>query len=278
MALARVSFPSAAIAISCSRHQPLARVHSCKSAAVVTKRRAAATVVLGAAIGLGSWELWAGGTVLAVTGVLMASSLERIQQQDKAMECISRGMQLFSQGDVEGSLVEFDKALELDPNQRPYLWQRGLTLYYLDRFEEGANQFRDDVSINPNDAEEAIWCFLCEAQLYGVDEARKRFLEVGSDRRFVMRKVFELFHHGGDPEKILGQFDDNGGQLTFYSSLYTGLYFEAEQNADAAKAAITAAARSFYGSRSTDYMALVAKAHCARRGWQLCEPSVAVIE
>lgn len=46
------------------------------------------------------------------------------------------------------------------------------------RFEEGAEQFRIDVAQNPNDTEESIWCFLCEAQLYGPAEARKRFLEV----------------------------------------------------------------------------------------------------
>lgn len=46
------------------------------------------------------------------------------------------------------------------------------------RFEEGAEQFRLDVAQNPNDTEESIWCFLCEAQLYGADEARRRFLEV----------------------------------------------------------------------------------------------------
>ncbi|XLU53586.1 hypothetical protein S245_048234, partial [Arachis hypogaea] len=36
------------------------------------------------------------------------------------------------QGDVSGSLVEFDRAIELDPRQKAYLWQRGLSLYYLD--------------------------------------------------------------------------------------------------------------------------------------------------
>lgn len=48
------------------------------------------------------------------------------------------------------------------------------------KFEEGAEQFRIDVAANPNDTEESIWCFLCEAQLYGTEEARKRFLEAGS--------------------------------------------------------------------------------------------------
>jgi hypothetical protein len=40
-------------------------------------------------------------------------------------------------------------------------------------FEEGAEQFRLDVAENPDDTEESIWCFLCEAQLYGTEEARK---------------------------------------------------------------------------------------------------------
>lgn len=53
-----------------------------------------------------------------------------------------------------------------------------LTLIYLDRFDEGAEQFRIDVAQNPSDTEESIWCFLCEAQLNGADEARKQFLEV----------------------------------------------------------------------------------------------------
>lgn len=51
-------------------------------------------------------------------------------------------------------------------------------VFPINRFEEGAEQFRLDVAQNPNDTEESIWCLLCEAQLYGVDEARKRFLEV----------------------------------------------------------------------------------------------------
>ena len=46
------------------------------------------------------------------------------------------------------------------------------------RFLDGAAQFREDVAVNPNDTEEAIWAFLCEARIRGEDEARKDFLEV----------------------------------------------------------------------------------------------------
>lgn len=60
----------------------------------------------------------------------------------------------------------------------PALTLGGQTVPLSLRFEEAAEQFRLDVAQNPNDTEESIWCFLCEAQLYGVDEARRRFLEV----------------------------------------------------------------------------------------------------
>ncbi|KAK9016918.1 hypothetical protein V6N11_079410 [Hibiscus sabdariffa] len=168
-------------------------------------------------------------------------------------------------GDVPGSLAEFDKAIELDSRQKAYLWQRGLSLYYLDRFEEGAEQFRLDVAQNPNDTEESIWCFLCEAQLYGVDEARRRFLEVGRDPRPVMREAYNMFKDGGDPEKLVAAFTT--GPENFYASLYAGLYYESEKKSDAAKVHILSACNSPYGQRSDDYMASLAKVHCLCRNW-----------
>ncbi|KAG2694714.1 hypothetical protein I3760_08G157600 [Carya illinoinensis] len=182
---------------------------------------------------------------------------------------IRRGMLLFRQGDVQGSLVEFDKAIELDPRQKAYLWQRGLSLYYLDRFEEGAEQFRLDVAQNPNDTEESIWCFLCEAQLYGISEARKRFLEVGKDPRPIMREAYNMFKNGGDPEKLVAEFSNGQENEKFYASLYAGLYYESEKKADAAKLHVLASCQTPYGQRSNDYMASLAKVHCICRNWSL---------
>ncbi|XP_039032376.1 uncharacterized protein LOC120167415 isoform X2 [Hibiscus syriacus] len=182
----------------------------------------------------------------------------------EAVIAIRRGMLLFRQGDVPGSLAEFDKAVELDSRQKAYLWQRGLSLFYLDRFEEGAEQFRLDVAQNPNDTEESIWCFLCEAQLYGVDEARRRFLEVGRDPRPVMLEAYNMFKDGGDPEKLVAAFTT--GPENFYASLYAGLYYES-QKPDAAKVHILSACNSPYGQRSDDYMASLAKVHCLCRNW-----------
>ncbi|KAL7126515.1 hypothetical protein ABFS83_14G193100 [Erythranthe nasuta] len=185
----------------------------------------------------------------------------------EAAIAIRRGMLLFRQGDVLGSIAEFDKAIELDPRQKAYLWQRGLSLYYVNRFEEGAEQFRIDVAQNPNDTEESIWCFLCEAQLYGVDQARTRFLEVGKDSRPVMRDAYQMFKDGGDPEKLVAAFSNGRENEYFYASLYAGLYYESQKKSDEAKLHLIAACKSAYGSRSDDYMASLAKVHCDCRNW-----------
>ncbi|KAI4349930.1 hypothetical protein L6164_010471 [Bauhinia variegata] len=185
----------------------------------------------------------------------------------EAVLAIRRGMLLFRQGDVPGSLAEFDEAIRLDLRQKAYLWQRGLSLYYLDRFEDGAEQFRLDVAQNPNDTEESIWCFLCEAQLYGVDEARKRFLEVGRDLRPVMGAAYDMFKDGGDPEQLVAGFSSGRENEYFYASLYAGLYYESQKETDAAKRHIVAACQSPYGQRSDDYMASLANVHVLCRNW-----------
>jgi hypothetical protein len=46
------------------------------------------------------------------------------------------------QNEVKASVADFDRALALSPQLRPFLWQRGLSLYYLGQFQEAAQQFR----------------------------------------------------------------------------------------------------------------------------------------
>ncbi|KAK7269388.1 hypothetical protein RIF29_22114 [Crotalaria pallida] len=203
----------------------------------------------------------------SVSGIWDALTGNNNNNAREAMLAIRRGMFLFRQGNVLQSLVEFDKAIQLDPRQKAYLWQRGLSLYYLDRFEEGAEQFRLDVAQNPNDTEESIWCFLCEARLYGVDEARKRYLEVGRDPRPVMREAYNMFKDGGDPEKLVAAFSNSRENDYFYASLYAGLYYESQSETDAAKVHIVSACQSSYGQRSEDYMASLSKVHCQCRNW-----------
>ncbi|CAN0424262.1 unnamed protein product, partial [Hapterophycus canaliculatus] len=39
-------------------------------------------------------------------------------------------MDRFRRSDVGGSVSDFDKAIRLQPSLEPYMWQRGLSLYY----------------------------------------------------------------------------------------------------------------------------------------------------
>ena len=87
-------------------------------------------------------------------------------------------MEKFQRGSVLGSVEDFNAALSINPGLKPYLWQRGLSLFYLGKYSEGAEQFREDVRVNPQDTEEAIWAFLCEAKLLGPTTARAQFLQV----------------------------------------------------------------------------------------------------
>ena len=52
------------------------------------------------------------------------------KQVDDPQTLVKKGMQAFRDMDVEKSLEYFDAALEKDPRLEPYLWQKGLSLYY----------------------------------------------------------------------------------------------------------------------------------------------------
>jgi tetratricopeptide (TPR) repeat protein len=103
---------------------------------------------------------------------------------------------------IAESIGDFDKVIELDPQQRPYMWQRGLSLFYAERQEEAMEQFEVDVAVNPNDTEESIWRWLAQVRLLraegadvssAVARARGDLLKVGTDPRPVMRSAMELF-------------------------------------------------------------------------------------
>jgi Tfp pilus assembly protein PilF len=64
----------------------------------------------------GSIAAVASSSSVALAGRVMAAN---VGDRQAALLATRRGMQLFSKGDVRGSVVEFDKALELDPQQKP---------------------------------------------------------------------------------------------------------------------------------------------------------------
>lgn len=202
---------------------------------------------------------------------------------------VSRAMQKFERNDVEGATMDFDTLIEKSPGSKPYLWQRGIALYYVDEFREAEKQFREDVRVNPNDTEEAAWAFLSQMRKGGEDDAssssslkkaREEFVELaGRDSRKVMGSVLRLYKTGDEEaKKTLESLSKKPADSTqsasdaFYASLYLGLYSEALGNAEEAKYWVKKANGTPYGQRASgDFMTSVAKVHLARRKWDVVD-------
>jgi tetratricopeptide (TPR) repeat protein len=186
------------------------------------------------------------------------------QQPNNPKAYIRRGMVKFQLAQINESIEDFDTAEKLDSRLKPYLWQRGLSYYYADRFAEGAQQFEIDLTVNSQDVEETVWRYLCIARLVSVKEAHHQLLTVKNDPRRIMRCVYDLFAGNCTPDDVLKVGQAEGIKGLFYSHLYLGLYYEAENNQDLAQEYIVKAADKY---KLDDYMWYLAQVHKKLRGW-----------
>ena len=177
--------------------------------------------------------------------------------QPQAM--LDRAVAHFEAGRIAESAAEFDRLVQADPASMPYLWQRGIVLYYAGRYADCRQQFERHRTVNPNDVENAAWHFLCVARAESPAKARAALLPVGPDARVTMRQVYEMFRGAATPEEVLRSA---GAQASaqFYAQLYLGLYFEALGDSRRALEHLKAAAADRYASAG-GYMHMVARVH-----------------
>lgn len=178
---------------------------------------------------------------------------------------VHRGMVYFKLGKIAESIQDFDHAEKLDIQITPYLWQRGLSYYYAERFAEGAKQFEIDLTVNAQDVEETVWRYLCIARLSGVTEARNFLLSVKNDPRKIMKSIYDLFAGNCTTDDVLNVGKLAGLKGKFYSHLYLGLYYEAENNLPLAQEYIVKAADEY---KIDDYMWYLAVVHKQLRKWE----------
>jgi len=165
----------------------------------------------------------------------------------------------FENGRFAESAAAFDSLAKADPAQAPYLWQRGIALYYAGRYNDCRRQFESHRTVNPNDVENAAWHFLCVARAESPAKARAALLPVGPDARVPMRQVYQMFRGTLTPEQVLSAAGSQpDGQ--FYAHLYLGLYFEALGMKDRALEHIKIAAADRF-ERDGGYMHMVARVH-----------------
>jgi tetratricopeptide (TPR) repeat protein len=178
---------------------------------------------------------------------------------------VRRGMVYFKLGKITESIQDFDQAEKLDVQITPYLWQRGLSYYYAERFAEGAKQFEIDLTVNAQDVEETVWRYLCIARLSGATEARNSLLPVKNDPRKIMKSIYDLFAGNCSQDDVLNVGKLGGLKGKFYSHLYLGLYYEAENNLELAQEYIVKAADEY---KIDDYMWYLAVVHKQLREWE----------
>jgi lipoprotein NlpI len=174
-----------------------------------------------------------------------------------------QGAEHFKMGHIQQSLDDFDRAIQLDPAQAPYNWQRGISLYYAGRYDEGRKQFELHQTVNGNDVENAAWRYLCMARAGTVAQARASILPIEHDSRVPMMEIYALYKGKATVDDVLAAA--RAGHPTaealserlFYAHLYIGLFDEAAGDAKGAREHIAIANEH----RINHYMGDVARVH-----------------
>jgi hypothetical protein len=175
----------------------------------------------------------------------MISPCDILVGEDRDRQCVpsayysQRGAAAFKRNQVAESCAAFDEVIGLAPQYAASMWQRGLSLFYCERMEDGMAQFSLDVTQNPNDTEESIWHYLCNARhraatvdaRQAAAAAQAEMLHVGYEGRPVMRAAMALYTGAGTVEQLLAMagadssscaaatYDMGGCYSHFYSHL-----------------------------------------------------------
>ncbi len=197
--------------------------------------------------------------IALIAVVAMAAVLSAQRQSENPRDVLDRAIDDFLAGRVKESIVGFDRVVSLAPDAAPQLWQRGIALYYVGRYDDCRKQFESHRTVNPNDVENPAWHFLCVAHAESPQRARAALLPVGPDQRSPMREIYEMFKGTLSPDAVLKA----GGQslsARFFAELYVGLYYEASGNTSAGVTHLKAAAADEF-ARAGGYMHRVATLH-----------------
>ncbi|MCH2180769.1 MAG: hypothetical protein MK108_02070 [Mariniblastus sp.] len=171
------------------------------------------------------------------------------QKPDSLNALMLIGEASFMKGDVHQSIESFDRMIELNPQLEPRLWQRGLALYYADRFQDGKEQFETHQTYNRQDVENAVWHLLCHSKIVGLEKAREEFIPITQDSRVPMKQIHQLFGGSGSVEDVFQAATSTpalGRSKAFqiyYAHLYVGLYYDMVGDQEKSLAEMRAAAK-----------------------------------
>jgi len=185
---------------------------------------------------------------------------------EDAEALLRAGVANFERGDVLASAKSFDALIALQPEIRPGLWQRGISLYYAKRLEDCVDQFVAHRTVNPDDAENAIWHYLCVAATRGEQEARDGLFPA-QDSRIPLMAIHRLYAGAGSVDQVFAAVEASSPAPrdarvhAFYAHLYVALWYESHGDAKNARQQLE---RSLDGPPIGHYMERVARVHLDR--------------
>jgi lipoprotein NlpI len=182
-----------------------------------------------------------------------------------------RGRERFKLSQFQESVADFDRYVELVPQEASRQWERGIAFYYAGEYAKGAEQFALYQTFHNADVENAAWRYLCAAKSEGIEKARESLLPIENDRRVPMMEIYRLYKGEATPDDVLkaahaGDPDEQelAGRL-FYARLYLGLYYEAAGQNDLARKYLLVAADEHAETRAINrYMYDVARVHAQK--------------
>jgi lipoprotein NlpI len=179
-----------------------------------------------------------------------------------------RGDAYLMAGKMPEAVADFDRYVELAPMSKPQHWRRGIALYYAGRYRDGVEQFELHQTVNRNDVENAVWHYLCNAKVIGVEKARVALIPIHGDARVPLMTVHALFAGKAKPEEVLKEASagtvspERRKTQLFYAHLYLGLYYESAGDAKTSLEHMTRAATEY---ANPGYMGDVARVHVQLR-------------
>lgn len=174
---------------------------------------------------------------------------------------IGLGDALLRSGRCSEATENFERAIKRDPESEPYLWQYGIALFFVGRYDDARSLFEKHRVVNPNDVENAAWHFLCVAKADDIEKARTILLPAPGDSRVPMEEVLQRLK-GGNFDAIRAAVEKTRGtpshaSAAFYGDLYIGMIADAEGEPDVARKYLQNASKA----ELTHYMADIARVY-----------------
>ena len=198
-----------------------------------------------------------------LTGLVVALAVPPLAAAQAPQDLVDRAEVAFAEGRFADSVGLFDKLIALVPDAAPVMWQRGIALYELGRYDACQRQFASFHAIDREDLENASWLLLCAARASTLSRAREEAVPAGSDPRILRAEVYEMLRGRITPEALVAFAHTTADVAHFYVYLYGGLLRDVLGDRGGAIEDLTLAASDRYRDHG-GFMNIVARVHLRR--------------